>query len=97
MGVISDPKKLNLHQFRRASIPSRGCPLRSAKLLYQSRMSAEVRKFLYQSRISEKSEKFQEVMVRRTSSFSSESSITNNPLAHTRVKTPSPINPPLDR
>ena len=38
--------------------------------------------FYTRSRKSEKSEKFQEVMVRRPPSFSSESSITTNPLAH---------------
>jgi hypothetical protein len=38
--------------------------------------------FYTKSRKSEKSEKFQEVMVRRPSSFSSESSITTNPLTH---------------
>ena len=57
-----------------------------------SEKSAEVRRgpprsvsFYTKSRKSEKSEKskkFQEVMVRRPSSFSSESSITTNPLAH---------------
>jgi hypothetical protein len=55
----------------------------------KSPRSAEVRRgpprsvsFYTRSRKSEKSEKFQEVMVRRPSSFASESSITTNPLAH---------------
>ena len=74
MGVISNLKKLNF-----------------ADLLYQvadpptfytkSRMSQKSEKS-EKFQKSEKSEKFQEVMVRRPSSFSSESSITTNPLAH---------------
>ena len=46
---------------------------------------------------SEKSEKFKEVMVRRPSSFSSESSITTNPLAHAGENPLSYQAPPLDR
>ena len=89
-GSYFRPEKTELH---------RGSPSFYTKSP-RSEKSAEVRRglpsFYTKSRKSEKSEKFTEVMVRRPSSFSSESSITTNP-SHTRVKTPSPIKPPLDR
>ena len=69
----------------------------------KSPRSAEVRRgpprsvsFYTRSRKSEKSEKFQEVMVRRPSSFASESSITTNPLAHAG-ENPLSYQAPLDR
>ena len=70
------PEKTELH---------RGSPRfytkspRSASFHTRSPRSAS---FYTKSEKSEKSEKFKEVMVRRPSSFSSESSITTNPLAH---------------
>ena len=87
------PEKTELHRASpsfytkspRSAEVRRGPP-RSVSFYTRSRKSEK----------SEKSEKFQEVMVRRPHRSRLKVS-SQPPPSHTRVKTPSPIKPPLDR